>query len=550
LVSLVLLGLQSSLKSLRIVFQTKIKSFYQESSFAFTGILFLLLISFMTATLSAPNNWDGHSYHLPRVMHWIQNQAIHHYPTEMEKQLIFPPWSEYALAHLHLMWGSDALSNLVQWFSYLSVIIVCSYLGSLLGLSKREQVFAGLFSATLPMALLQSVSVQNDLVTSLWSLVSIVYILRQIQSIHQGLLPHPGDLDNLFLGFSVGLAVLTKGTAPIYILPWMLWLLFVGIRSVQRKKIFISLGLVGLLALFINSGHFLRNFQLFGTPLSTPSGLALTNEQHSVQATISNLIKNLSLHIPLPGRFTGLSYWVVDMLHKPLGIDPLEPKLSFEGSTFAAPILSNSEHVAGNPIHFFLLMGSLFFILKFQNNKSGNLIVPYLFSLIGVGLLFCFLLKWQQYHSRLHLAMFLMASPLISFGLEEKMSRTRFWEPLLICFSFIPLFFSKNHPWLGNQSIFMNSKQTQYFYERPHLLSQFQDLADELSKNPCRNIGLTDADHETWEYPLWVMLKAKTPGVNLEYHQVKRKSGVLTQSEKNPPCVIVSLNTLRKVDPS
>jgi len=37
------------------------------------------------------------TYHLGRVMHWIQNRSTDFYPTSILRQLYMKPWAEYAI---------------------------------------------------------------------------------------------------------------------------------------------------------------------------------------------------------------------------------------------------------------------------------------------------------------------------------------------------------------------------------------------------------------------------------------------------------------------
>lgn len=59
------------------------------------------------ALLTPTTNWDSLTYHLARVMHWIQNQTIAHFPTNMIAQIQMGPWSAFAQTHLWLLWGGD-----------------------------------------------------------------------------------------------------------------------------------------------------------------------------------------------------------------------------------------------------------------------------------------------------------------------------------------------------------------------------------------------------------------------------------------------------------
>ena len=69
------------------------------------------------ALLTATTNWDSLTYHLPRILHWIQQGSVDHYPTNIIRQIDLAPWSSFAMANLYLLQGSDRWISLVQWFA-------------------------------------------------------------------------------------------------------------------------------------------------------------------------------------------------------------------------------------------------------------------------------------------------------------------------------------------------------------------------------------------------------------------------------------------------
>jgi hypothetical protein len=56
------------------------------------SVVLILLLGAMAAIFPA-TNWDSLTYHLPRVMHWLQQQSVEHYPTHNTRQIEFGPWS-------------------------------------------------------------------------------------------------------------------------------------------------------------------------------------------------------------------------------------------------------------------------------------------------------------------------------------------------------------------------------------------------------------------------------------------------------------------------
>ena len=132
------------------------------------GLGAIVVIAGLTAIVAPPNTYDSMTYHLPRVMHWIQNQSVAHYPTHIPRQLHFPPGAEFILTHLHILAGNDRLLNLVQWIGMVGSIIGVSLLAQRLGAAGAGQVLASVVAATLPMGMLQASSTQNDYVVTFW----------------------------------------------------------------------------------------------------------------------------------------------------------------------------------------------------------------------------------------------------------------------------------------------------------------------------------------------------------------------------------------------
>ncbi|XGB42694.1 MAG: hypothetical protein LVS60_02285 [Nodosilinea sp. LVE1205-7] len=59
--------------------------------FCLICLLPLLGLSLLVALVAPPNNWDSMTYHMARVMYWIQHQSVAHYPTHNLRQLDSPP---------------------------------------------------------------------------------------------------------------------------------------------------------------------------------------------------------------------------------------------------------------------------------------------------------------------------------------------------------------------------------------------------------------------------------------------------------------------------
>ena len=98
-----------------------------------------------------------------------------HYPTHVTRQLWLGPGAEFAIAHLYILTGGDRLANLVQWAAFAGCVIGSAIVAGELGGGPRARALAAIACATLPMAIAQASSTQNDLVASFWVL-SLGYV--------------------------------------------------------------------------------------------------------------------------------------------------------------------------------------------------------------------------------------------------------------------------------------------------------------------------------------------------------------------------------------
>ena len=137
-----------------------------------------LLSTLIICIIYPPTTPDSMSYHLPRVMNWIQYGNLNFFATSDTRQLIMPPFSEYLLLHLQLVSNNDSLSNFPQWFAmFLSLVGISLIIKEFKG-STRTQLVGVLFAITLPMGILQSTSTQTDYITSFWLVVTVYFIIK------------------------------------------------------------------------------------------------------------------------------------------------------------------------------------------------------------------------------------------------------------------------------------------------------------------------------------------------------------------------------------
>lgn len=534
----------------------KLLSYCSFNHSIYLGLIWIVGMLGVSAILTAPNNEDSQIYHLSRVEHWINNQGVHHYATETLKQLDQNPWSEYAVTHFEILLGSNYLANTVQWFSMIICLIGVSLIAESLGTKSKGQILSIFFCATIPMGMLQAVSTQNDYILSVW-MVCLSYFTVLI--LQDGLCLK----NNLWFGLSLGLAILTKGTAYIYVLPFCLALLVWGINNLGKKvwqPVVISLGVM----LGINGGHYYRNFMLFSSPLGASTG-DFFNKSITPLTFISNLLKNLALHSDIVrylgldkfhvSPITGIVHKLIMIVHNILGLNIVDPRITSGSKQFFVPGISFHEDTEGNPFHLLLVAIAIVIFIQMIRGKNkedllrNNLSFYYVLMVLGGFFLFCVLLTWSPWRSRLHLPLFVLISPWVGFVFSWTFSRRLNYGLMILLFMLCQrwLFINQTHPFLGEHSIFKTPRVAEYFIYRKIGYNDprpYIHASRWLGSRKCINIGLKKQGN-TYEYPLWVLLKNQNVRSTLQDVLVSNVSAQLMEEKKEikktPLCAIIAI---------
>lgn len=495
----------------------KFKLFFKEldklSKLLFFALLGLIAFLFFQGIVYPPNNYDSMTYHMARIPHWISNSSVMHYPTHIYRQIYQPPFAEFVILHINLLSKSDLFSNSVQLFFLVFSVITLIGIMEQLGIDRKYNLVAAIFIITIPEVILQSTSTQNDIVVSYFILSAVYYgniCIRDknIQSF-------------VFLGLSVGLAVLTKGTAYIFLAPLLVYIAIKLLANLQKRLIWNSL-LASLIFLCINFGHFYRNYELSDNLLGvnkiqTPE--EVININFSPVVITINFFKNIGLHVG-PSSLHHLYKKALNKLFSIDGFEKYDSKVNFEGISFNEAIyLPNHEDYGSNTLHFYMILFAfLYSYIGIAMLKKRNTVISgYSLMILGQIFLFILLLKWQPWHSRLHTPIFILSIPLIcyAFDLIFKGSLKLTWFVLTILIIQSYYLASTNYsrvifPFHSTNSkvSFTDTRFKKYFAIRPELYYEYMTINKQIVKFNNKNIGLI-LGGDDWEYPLFTEIYSK-----------------------------------------
>jgi 4-amino-4-deoxy-L-arabinose transferase-like glycosyltransferase len=515
-------------------------------------LLCLFLLTLTAAVVYPPNNYDSMIYHAARVMHWAQQGSVAHYPTSVLLQLQGAPLSEYFLLHLRLLTGGDALFNLVQWLSFVLAVLAVYSAAELT--FPRTGLTAAVLVATLPMAVLQASSTQNDLVTAAWLAVAVGLGLGALRRPKVTLLVP-------LTGLALGLAALTKPTALLIAAPFASTF-FAGLlyRRVRLRVLLLAAVLIGLPSL----PFLARNLAYFGSPYGPTRGH--TNEQISPAGLASVAIRNVALHsqVPLPGAFfeaantSALGF--LRACHGVLGIRVDDPRFSLKGKDAFLPndcglrvrgnIYPFHEDCTGNPLHLLLFLVFLPIALvtavrrptgprgtrrRLRARRAGVLMAS-----AGVACLaLAAYLKWQPWGARLDLPAFVLACiPLGGLVAESRGPVRGLLLSVMATLALAAVCLNATRPVSPRLLTTPVDRRASYFANRPDLLQPYLQIVRAIRDAGCRRIGY-EAGRDPFEYPFWALLGEGGYSFRLEHVGVVEPPGRDIHDASFRPCAVI-----------
>ena len=512
----------------------------------------VLIICFLLATLvlawaSAASSADAMTYHLPRIEHWIQNKSVLPYPTNIQRELWPDPGAEYVVLQFNLLSGTDRAATLVQWGAYAMSIMLASLIARELGASPRAQWLAAFLTATIPGAVSQATGSQVELLFAVWLAISVWLGLNTL--LRRKRLPVP---ETVAFGASIGLAILTKATAYLFLAPFLLWFIIGTIRSTGGAAIKRWV-MAAAVSLTIFAPHSYQNVVVYGHVFGQPDTYGVVNSSFFVAGTLSNIVRNLSLHFGTSfAQVNSNAEQAVIAIDRTLGISPDDPRTTFPHERYRFNPRQSAEQTAGSPIHVLLSIGVLVYFVVRRRKYSYALIYS---GCAAAGfLLFCFYLRWQPWHARLHLPLLILFSPAIALALDAARRTFVAWGASALAFATAlpPVLRNPPRPLIGAGIVFSIPRQQQYFAEYPDLYPGYSSAANQLAAMQCSNIGLWITG-DGIEYPLWKLLQAKLHHpVRIQHISVDNPSAFLSRipsSSRFTPCALVLVNSEGRYKP-
>jgi hypothetical protein len=515
------------------------------------GIVFLVGWSLCQAVFSPPNNVDSQEYHLQRQVFWMQQGSVEHFATSNLRQVTMPPFTEFAGLHLMILTGNDRYHNLVQWFAFVLTLFAVSLIARRFNRSPTAQFLAAFWTATIPLAFLQASNTKNDVMVMLWICLLAYWVL---------LLDTRSRLrfGHIFLiGLAFGALMLTKSTGVIFGLP-IAGLATIYLLRHQGWFAFPMLGIIAAVALLINTGHLARNERAFHSVSADEPGIhgasTLHEEDHSLGALVSNLARNMGPHFVTPSDSwnTNLSAFM-HVVHEKIGRDIDDPKTTWMPDGRFRPFQfswQKDEDRAAAPAHMLIVLMLPFAMWWARGQLPWRAVIPLVVVFVAGFVLFSFLLKWQNWHVRLIIALPALIAPVFAWCYDAP--RMRFVAPVAPLLLFVTLVPSLNciqRPLFGPMSIFRADPLALRCYYHPDTWpAEYRAIADRLEQVHPKVVGFFTEKQPAMspDYPMQRLLQDRlSQPVNfMSFNSAFQVPG---KSEPDPDVLLVARSNAKRL---
>lgn len=461
----------------------------------FLGMFSILL--FIQGILYPPNNWDSMTYHMARIAHWVMNESVYPYPTHIYRQIYQPPLAEWMIGQICILNRADYFANTLQLIYLIGSLACLNLIMQEFELTKKVRSIAYIVAFTTPSIFMQTTSTQNDIVVGFFILGTMYGLIRFFKTF---------NISNaLITGVFIGCALLTKGTAFVYLIPIALFAALSLIRkhynsSISIPKLIPLISIILLCSILIPAPHFYRNFKLSGDIFGA-SDDHYFNENISAKSTSLGILKNIGNHLSTP--FTSdITNQIVEKTHLISKIPINEKKYSYNGIHFKLNTWNHNEDEVSN--FFQIILFGITCIVLIINFKSNSKLFNFstIFCL-STFLIFSFILKWQPWHIRLQVPLFMMmAIPFSMMLYQIKFKKIiGLYLVLATLYCILLMILNPNRPFIKtNKQAKLVTRFEKFFVTIPTYLPEYKKLRHKVVKKIPNEWNVHG---DTWEYPLY-----------------------------------------------
>ena len=465
------------------------KQWHQELSRTGKIIIFSLLITTLLVGLLnligiafiAPGNYDGMAYRLARVAYYLQHDNIGYFDANYANQVVIQKNAELLMLYAFLVSGrSENITQLVQFIAWWVAIVSVYGISREIGLRQPSSLFPALVFALLTECILQSTTVQNDMLLTAYLGVVVYSLFAFRNSRRKIFLLAAGMGLALALGVKASLFLLIPSLIVITVYTFFCPNAPAWSSKAKNFLLFLIISFFAICVLALPSGY-LENYRLFKHPLGPKSfRVPLSFEGKPFDYILLHGSKNLMRYgfdfLALDGfpptklirKLQAVVNYIPKVIIKSIGMDLESKEAMVETWNFDEPPTIHEDFSCWGIYGFTLILPALLLLLLgyFKNFEGRVLLLAFVLFILmqsysgAYG--FCAAGRWSIYGA-------VFACPVAGLLLDQKGRSVRIYLLIVVLIGCLSAFIST----------FIRYDQFNHYASRYSLL--FQDRMTQLT---------------------------------------------------------------------